>query len=103
MATSTINFQEFDVRDLDDINPRWTKWTTKLERYFVHEEETDDKKKVNALFLFGGYDLEELYNQYKEDTDTYEEIIKKITAHFNPKTNAQLNRFNFRELAQLIK
>ena len=99
-SSSSIQFTEFDVKDFDDINPRWTRWLSKLERYFTHEGEVDDKKKINALFLFGGYDLESIYNQYKAAEDKYADVIKKILGHFNPKTSIQLNRFNFRNLTQ---
>lgn len=99
-SSSTIQFTEFDVKDFDDINQRWTRWLSKLERYFTHQAENDDTTKINALFLFGGYDLETIYNQYKETADKYVDVKKKIVAHFNPKTSVQLNRFNFRNLTQ---
>ena len=66
----------------------------------MHKKETDDARMVNDLFLLGGYDLEEIYNQYKAGGDAYKDVKEKLTAHFNPKTNVQVNRFNFRELQQ---
>ena len=100
MALSSIQFAEFDVKDMDDINARWVRWVSKLERYFTHKGEVNDAKKINDLFLFGGYDLEMVYDQYKAVGDDYSGIKTKLEAHFNPKANTQLNRYNFHNLSQ---
>ena len=39
MAVASVTFVEFDTKDFDDINGRWNKWITKLDRYFVHKGE----------------------------------------------------------------
>ena len=129
-STPSVQFQEFDVRDRDDRCIRWIRWLTKLKRYFEHETITDDKKKINTLFLFGGYDLEEFYNNAKakctietqksnndDDSDgnsktpsssgtsnntpeTFDSVIDILTARFNPKENVILNRCKIRNIMQ---
>ena len=57
------------------------------------------RKKTNSSCL-GGYQIEEVYDQYKSDEDTYDQIIKKLSDHFNPTNNVQLNSFTFHNMAQ---
>ena len=95
-----MQVEPFDVTDLEDIGYRWTMWLKKLTRYFRYRETEYSEKKINELFLFGGNGLEEIYDQYMEDDDEYDDVIEKITDHFSPTTNIQLNRFNFHNLAQ---
>jgi hypothetical protein len=98
---ASVRFEPFDVHDLDDISIRWTKWLSKLTRYFTFKEVTVSAKKINELFLFGGYDLEQVYNQHAVADEDYTIVIEKLTSHFNPTTNVQLNRYNFNNLYQL--
>ena len=60
----------------------------------------NNEKKINDLFLFGGFELEEIYNQHKQENDTYKQVVDKLKGHFNPKANIQLNRFTFRNQEQ---
>ena len=122
--TTTIQFQEFDVKDTDDAFNRWIRWITKFKRYLVHKKIEDDKLKINDLFLFGGFGLEDLYTECKkeneekaskqdskldkeskqskesEPVETFESIIETISAHFNPEANRLLNQYSFRALVQ---
>lgn len=97
---NTITFEEFDVNESDGISLRWTKACHKIEKYITRLRLTNDKEKINELFLHGGYDLEQIYIQYKDEDDTLENVIKKITDHFNPSGNVHLNRYKFREIQQ---
>ena len=96
-----VQFEEFDVKDFDEISQRLTKYIHKLTKYFTFIKEGDDKAKINILFMVGGYDLEQIYVQYAAGTDTFQQAVDKIKSHFNPKTNTQLNRFNFANIRQL--
>ena len=100
-ASATIQFDEFDTRDLEDISQKWLKWITKLTRYFTFKELDDTDAKTNELFLFGGYDLEQVYKQVEEQHDDYDDVIRKLTAHFNTAHSAHLNRFKFRNIEQM--
>ena len=101
MANGTVRFETFDVTNQDDIGLRWKKWMSKLTRYFVYKENDDDAAKINELFLFGGYELEEVYTEYQRDDDDYDAVILKLTTHFNPTTNLEMNRFLFHNIEQL--
>jgi hypothetical protein len=80
MATAMVQFDEFDVNDLEDISMRWTKWLFKIKKYMLRQRITTNEDKIIELFMHGGYDLEQLYNQYvevnQEQPDTYQEVIK---------------------------
>jgi hypothetical protein len=82
MAECGITFQEFNTKDPNDISDRWSKWIQRLNRYLMHTKETENDRKLNALFLFGGYDLEAIYDQNKETSDTYEQVVEKLSKHF---------------------
>ena len=107
MATATVQFDEFDVNDLEDISMRWTKWLFKIEKYMLRQRITTNEDKIIELFMHGGYDLEQLYNQYvevnQEQPDTYQEVINKIAEHLNPKASTHLNKFKFRTIEQFDK
>ncbi len=100
LARIKMTFEEFDVNESDGISLRWTKWCHKIEKYITHLKLTNDKEKINELFLHGGYDLEQIYILYKNEDDTLANVIKKITDHFNPSGNVHLNRYKFREIQQ---
>ena len=74
--------EPFNVTDLEDIGYRWTMWLKKLTWYFIYRETEVSEKKINELLLFGWYGLEEIYDQYMEDDDEYDDVIEKITDHF---------------------
>ena len=100
MAQATIQFEEFDTTDLEQISQRWTKWLSRITRYFTFKNLRDGAAKINELFLFGGYDLEQIYQHVREEEDDYDQVIEKLTVHFNPVQGAHLNRFKFRNLEQ---
>ena len=58
MSDLNFTFETFDVNDPDDLHLRWTKWITRLNRYFLHTKTTEDADKLNVLLMFAGYDLE---------------------------------------------
>jgi hypothetical protein len=98
----SLQFDEFDVKDTDDISRRWTKYSTRLLWYLNTRKFEEEKLRIESFFLAAGYDLYEIYvTSYKNDNDKVEHIVQKLTEHFNPKSNIQLNQFNFRNLHQL--
>ncbi len=93
--SNTITFEEFDVSESDGISLRWTKWYHKVSKYIAKQnfDEETEKLHIDELFMHGGYDLEQVYTQYKEEGDKLEQVVKKIADHFNPPGNIHLNRF----------
>jgi len=59
----------------------------------------DKGTKILELFMQGGYDLQQVYQQYAI-LDEYAAVFKKIAGHLNPPSNVHLNRFKFREIQQ---
>ena len=98
--STAIAFEEFDVTELDDINMRWVKWLFKIEKYMERQSIAQSEKKILEVFMHGGYELEQIYNQYKEEGDDYAAVKKKIADHFNPPSNVHLNRYKFRNIQQ---
>ena len=128
-TVASVQFHEFDVQNKDDRYNRWIRWITKLIRYYEHENVVEDKKKINSLFLFGGYDLEEAYKEAKSKrieenseskkakssvdtgeenkqaqgsntTETFDNVIDILTKSFNPKEKILLNRCKIRQIKQ---
>jgi len=101
--SNTITFEEFDVSESDGISLRWTKWYHKVSKYIAKQNFDDETEKlhIDELFMHGGYDLEQVYTQYKEEGDKLEQVVKKIADHFNPPGNIHLNRFKFHDVAQM--
>ena len=95
-----VRIDQFDINDTEDIGNRWNKWIKRLERLFTMKNDTESNVKINKLFLYGGSDLEEVYEKIKANNDDYTAIAAKLKAHFNPQTNVQLHIFNFREIEQ---
>lgn len=95
-----VNIQPFSTTDVDNIGLRWKKWIKRLERLLDIKNVTDDKKKITYLFYYGGDQLEDIYSEQALNTDTFKEVVDKLTERFNPKTNNQLHIYNFRAIQQ---
>ena len=100
MSELNFTFEQFDVNDQEDIHMRWTKWLTRFNRYLTHTKTAEDVDKINALFLFGGYDLEQIQIEKLPNETVYATITKMLNEHFNPTTGQFLNRYNFHYVAQ---
>ncbi len=93
--SSNVNFtfEVFDFKDQKDIHMRWTKWITRLNRYayticrYAHTKTTEIADKLNALLMFGVYDLEQIYNEKFQETNDYATATETLGEHFNPTTS----------------
>ena len=97
---STVMMHPFDVTDTENIIERWTIYHTRLSRYFLIKDVKEETMKITYLFFLGGHGIEVIYDQDKLATDTYRQVVAKISTHFNPTVNVQLNIFHFRSIAQ---
>jgi hypothetical protein len=59
----------------------------------------DKGPKTLELFMHGGYDLQQVYQQYATPDEEYA-VVKKIAHHFNRLSNVHLNHFKFRKIQQ---
>jgi hypothetical protein len=94
------NIQKFDTEFTDDIEKRWNRWKTNLNRYFAIKKIGEAAAKINHLFFLGGDGIEDIYETVADDNDSYEQVIEKIDARVRPKTNTELHIQQFRKIVQ---
>ena len=92
--------RRFDVDDQDDIENRWTRYVKRLGRYLTIKNINNSAAKINYLFFYGGEKLEDIYEEVKDDQDSYDQVIEKLTKHFKPETNTEMHIFQFRNMEQ---
>jgi hypothetical protein len=93
------SIQQFNTED-EGISDRWEEWSKQLTRILRIKKVTDQSLKIEHLLLCGGQGIERIYNEIKTNNDTYEDLVEKIKAHFNPEINHNVNIFNFRQIKQ---
>ena len=60
----------------------------------------EDADKINQLFFFDGEELEDIYDDVRNNADTYQQVKGKMDAKFAPPVNYQLNIFELNSIAQ---
>lgn len=105
MAISNLTlpvFPSFSMEEYNTIATRWEKYKKRFENLVValNVKEVAQKK---ALLL--NYIGEEAYDVYanlatSEQTETYEQVIALLDAHFAPKSNITYERYLLRSLKQ---
>ena len=107
-SISLPTFPTFDCR-ADSKAVRWSKWNKKLETLFVAYEVTDAKRKQALLLSYGGEDLHDIWDTFTEEqlkvaqdsNDTvYSKTVDAFTAHFNPSSNTEYQKYLFRHTVQ---
>ena len=70
----------------ENLGPKWRKWITRLNQYFVVSGITDDNRKLNTLFFLGGEKLYEIYETLENPTfpNDIDTDYKKVTHYFTP-------------------
>jgi hypothetical protein len=91
---------QFDTDDMLDAGPRFAEWVETLTRLFNVKQVRDDALKRDYLLLYGGLGLSRIYRPLRAANDDFDDVVEKLTAHFNPRTNVNLNVFQFRSIAQ---
>lgn len=86
----------------DNIGQRWLKWLDRFHLFLDVKEISDEGKKINNLLYYGGEDVYDAYQPVKDTTadTTLKAVTDKLTAHFNPPSNNQISRFQFRSTKQ---
>ena len=86
-------FPSFDYEtDKSSAGPRWRKWLGRLEKLFVAmalARDEDDSRRRALLLHYAGERVYDIYN-----------IDKYFDKYFEPKTNVQMEIFNFRSRVQ---
>lgn len=100
MATAYIG----KIEPFDDSIESWSSYIERLEQYFAVNEVENDKKVPALLTLLGGKTYGLLRNLTLPDkpaTKTYDDIVKLLKDHLNPKPLKVAERFRFYKRYQL--
>lgn len=80
-------------------------YAERLEHFFLLNKIEEAKKKVACLCSFGGSELYKIISKLvapkKPKEHTYDELVKKLTDHFNPAKNIIAESFKFYKRDQL--
>ena len=97
-------FPKFDVHtDRDTVGSRWTSYVSMLENLFVGMN-IDSKKRKKALLLhYAGPDVFTIYETLGLDTadDNYLETKTGLKDYFDPISNSEFEKYEFRNMKQL--
>ena len=94
MAAILGHMDPFDVQNDD-----WSLYTERLGQFFVANDIADDKKKVAVLLTVVGTRAYELLHSLLAPTlpseKNYDELVKALQEHLNPKPLVIAERFRF--------
>lgn len=92
------------VREYDVKNGNWCAYVDRVEMYFVANNIADDIKLPTLIAMMGeqAYELlSTLASPKKPSKLTYEEAVKLLESHLQPKPSVLAERFRFRQRRQL--
>ena len=80
----------------------WKKWVRGLTNFLLASNITENARMKATLLHLAGADVNDIFDTLAkpDNTDTFEETVKKITDHLEPKQNTSFNRYKFRSAAQ---
>jgi hypothetical protein len=81
--TNQIELTQFDTDNIENIHKRWSRWAKRLDRLLDIKGIKEDSTRINYLFFYGGDNLEDVYTELAEDTDSFEDIIRKLCNLFS--------------------
>ena len=101
----------FDCDNQLNVGPRWDDWITRLNEYFEAAAIDNEKQMLASLFFLGGTKLRKIHSTLPEEIprqvvqtknlDTeYLKAVYRLTQFFNPKRNAIIETYNFRQSRQ---
>ena len=93
-------YEKFDCHS-EGTAVRWTRWLRRLEHIFDGYEIAQSKRKY-ALTTYGGPDLNDIVEslpnneQIEASDDPYKDLIDALNDHFNPQSNVEILKYQFR-------
>ena len=108
MAAALPSYPQFDCSPQGRA-VRWRKWVARLKNVFTAYDIADDERQKALLLTYGGDELNDLVESFPEaelrpnaaDGEThFQKLIDVISAHFNPETNAEFQKYTFRHTYQ---
>jgi len=109
MACNTrhLKIDEFNVDPSNQFQTgeRWMSWKKRFERQLRYFEIEDVQKKIDALLIYGGKEIEDIEENNPdpdavEDEDAYGRLIRKLELVFLPEQNTTLATHKFRSQTQ---
>ena len=80
---------------------RWPEWCSELEMFLVASGVKDGALKKAVLLFVEGSEVRRIYSTLDpKDADDYDEVIKKLKAHFTPLKNIDYETFVFSQMSQ---
>ena len=105
----TAVIDSFDCDNQLNIGPRWDDWVIRLNEYFDAAAIDSDKQMIASLFFLGGTKLRKIHSTLPVDIPTdkenscdtdYRKAVYRLTSFFNPKRNAIIEIYKFRQAKQ---
>jgi hypothetical protein len=96
--TTTVMATHGSLSPFDPSTEDWTSYTQRMNYYFVANEVADGAKKRSILLSACGPTYKIIRNLVEEDkldTTSYEDIVKRVKAHFDPTPSAIMERYKF--------
>ena len=106
-AVANLNippFSKFDLQERSTISTRWKKYQKKFLNLCTALNIKDDQQKLALLLNYVGDELYDVYDNLllPGTKETYEEAIKLLDNHVNPKNNTCFETYQFHQLTQNI-
>jgi len=108
-ASPTL-MESFDPDNTVNLGPRWEKWLSRLDRFFLAnnlKKDTNAAQMEAMLFLLAGQRVEEIHGTLTlpaDEADSTDDVFTKATTklnlYFKPKRNHMMEKFNFRTAKQ---
>ncbi|KAK3771921.1 hypothetical protein RRG08_053902 [Elysia crispata] len=98
-------YEKFDCHS-EGTAVRWTRWVRRLEHIFDGYEIAQSKRKYALTLTYGGPDLNDIVEslpnneQIEASDDPYKDLIDALNDHFNPKSNVEILKYQFRHKTQ---
>ena len=96
-------YEKFDCHS-EGTAVRWTRWVRRLEHIFDGYEIAQSKRKY--ALTYGGPDLNDIVEslpnneQIEASDDPYKDLIDALNDHFNPQSNVEILKYQFRHKTQ---
>ncbi|GFO10040.1 Gag-Pol protein [Plakobranchus ocellatus] len=102
-----LPYEKIDCRS-EGLAVHWSKWLKRLEHIFdIYQiDETQSKRPYALLLTYGGAELNDIVESLPTITametgdNSYQELKTALTNYFNPQSNTEMQRYQFRHKRQ---
>lgn len=94
-------FAPFDpLTDPASVGLRWRKWTRRFENLLISLREFDPTVRRGLLLTYVGEVTNDIFDTLSDTGTTYETAITRLTDHFDPIRNKDIDIYDFRQIKQ---